>query len=494
MKTKQLFCPAAWRCAALAAILLVITSTLVAPAATVYDFATDWSDSANPNGSWSYNEGSNPLPHVNWWQRNFGGWAVAQPGWARSEDGLNRVPFWFKSNGSEVWSGVALWQPGDVLVHTADNQNGMGNGPANVTWTSPFMGVINLSGGVWMERDIGRGNGWTLYKNGAALTGGNIFSGDPYSRTNPFAFALGSGGAAAITGIPVVPGDVIKLEFVKTSDYGDFVGMNFTVTPVAPLNVDIDADFPFTVITQPGFYSFNVFDSSGSTLSKTFSGVDTNTVPTGVATLTVSAPTLIITRERTETPANSPPFTLNALYRDFMAVAGGPFTITLQGLATNTWFDVSFYAYDNGNALSADANTDTFTSTTSGASSPSASITYGLAGGGLVSSNSQCRVTLRVKSDSDGTLTFTESSSGPQGGPVLNGLQVATVPQLAIQRVGSLVRLNWKQAQNCTLQKSGDLLGWTDFNPPANTATDGFLDLATTNQSSFFRLARPLQP
>ena len=480
----------------MAAILLVITSTLVAPAATVYDLAADWSDTTNPHGPWSYNEGANPLLLAFPPSSSFSN--ADQVVWSRSINSPdhNSLPGCFKSGGSEII--VHDWLPGDVVMHSTDQQNGAGNGPGNFTWTSPFAGVINLSGGVWRGRDIGRGNTWTLYKNGTALTSGLIHSeypnpGDPYSRTNPFAFALGSGGAAAISGIPVVPGDVIKLELVKTSVYGDFVGVNLTVMPAAPLNIDIDADFPFTVITQPGFYSFNVFDSSGSTRTKTFSGVDTNTATTGSATLTVSAPTLFSTRDRPSTPANSPPFTLNALYRDWMG-GGSPLTITLQGLATNTWFDVSFYAYDDSNAMNPVANTDTFTSTTLGASSPSASITYGLAGGGPVSSNGQYRVMLRVKSDSDGTLTFTESSSGPQGGPVLNGLQVATVPQLAIQRVGSLVRLNWKQAQNCTLQKSGDLLGWTDFNPPANTATDGFLDFAPTNQSNFFRLARPLQP
>ena len=69
------------------------------------DLKVDWSDAANPNGVWTYREGSNALPHVAWWQRNAGGWTSAQPGWADSEDGNDRAPFWFKS-----WlMGVKSW-------------------------------------------------------------------------------------------------------------------------------------------------------------------------------------------------------------------------------------------------------------------------------------------------------------------------------------------------------------------------------------------------
>lgn len=73
------------------ALLLFITSTLRLSAET-YDLVGDWSENANPNGVWAYREASNPLPHVEAWQRNLGGWDSPQSAWADSEDGNNRLP------------------------------------------------------------------------------------------------------------------------------------------------------------------------------------------------------------------------------------------------------------------------------------------------------------------------------------------------------------------------------------------------------------------
>jgi hypothetical protein len=80
-----------------------------------------------------------------------------------------------------------------------------------------------------MARDIDRSNTWTLLRNGVTLTSGDIFSGDPFNRANPFAFANGSGGPAALEGIQISKGDVIELRIEKTSWDGDFVGVNFAI-------------------------------------------------------------------------------------------------------------------------------------------------------------------------------------------------------------------------------------------------------------------------
>ncbi len=193
----------------------------------IYDLKAQWSDASNPNAVWSYNEGLNPLPHVDAWQRNGGGWGVNQPGWARSEDGSNRLPFWYKSNGSENF-GPDI-QAGDIVIHSWDTTNGVGNGQGNVTWTSPTAGSITISGSVWSARNIGRTNHWSLTRNGNLLSGADISAANS-SRAAPFNFTAGSGGAAVLANIPVAPGDVIKLQVERTSFFGDFVGVNFTVT------------------------------------------------------------------------------------------------------------------------------------------------------------------------------------------------------------------------------------------------------------------------
>ena len=194
-----------------------------------YDLKTQWSNTVNPNGVWTYRQGSTALPKVAWWQRNLGGFATAQPGWAKSEDGNNRIPFWFKSSATPTFAHD--WLAGDIVVHTTDSGNGVGNGPANVIWTAPAGGTISITGGVWMGRDIGRSDHWTLFKNGISLTDGGIASGDAFSRAHPFSLTAGSHGAAAVTNVSVVKGDTIQLRVnvVNANDGGDFVGVNFTV-------------------------------------------------------------------------------------------------------------------------------------------------------------------------------------------------------------------------------------------------------------------------
>jgi hypothetical protein len=199
----------------------------IASAATSYDLVKDWSDVANPNGVWTYREGTNALALIpNWTPLPS---PVIQPAWAPSADSGNFLPAWFKrrSNNPERLEVLT----GDVVVHSTDDFNGRFSGIANVIWTSPINGVIDISDAVWMTRDIGRGNEWNLWLNGVSLTSGNIFSGDPFNRANPFHFANGLGGPAALNDIAVSTGDVIELRIVRTTTFGDDVGVNLPSPP-----------------------------------------------------------------------------------------------------------------------------------------------------------------------------------------------------------------------------------------------------------------------
>jgi hypothetical protein len=206
---------------------VAILAAAGAGSADVYDLTDNWSDSDNPNGAWAYREASNALPHVDAWERGWDFWDDAQPGWAESETGNNRIPFWFRAVGVENFDHD--WQVGDVIVHSTDDASGVGNGPANVAWTSPAAGSANLSGAVWMGRDIGRANNWTVYHNQTVLTSGHIESGDAYSRNNPFDLADGSGGEDVLKELALARGDELRLEFVRTTQYGDFIGVRLTI-------------------------------------------------------------------------------------------------------------------------------------------------------------------------------------------------------------------------------------------------------------------------
>lgn len=215
-----------------------LLSTL--PAAIVFDLKTDWSDFANPNGPWSYRQGNDVLPHVNDWQGLSGDFTGVQPAWARVETGNANLPAWMKIASP---AGIPTdWQLGDIVTHSTDDFNGVGSGPSNVIWTSPFNGMIDVSGGVWMGRDIGRGNHWDISKNGTSLTGGDIFSGDLFNRNNPFLFSAGSGGTVVLNGIPVAVGDVLRLQITRTSLPGDYAVVDLAVTATADVSGDFDHD------------------------------------------------------------------------------------------------------------------------------------------------------------------------------------------------------------------------------------------------------------
>ncbi len=244
--------------------LAVSTLGLIGASSAQFDLTAQWSDTANPNGPWSYNQGTTPLPAQTSWLP--GSYPIPQPCWAVSATGLGHVPVWIKQR--SLPTGVSICGPvpvsivdacvGDVIVHSTDGSS-VGSANANVTWTSPLVGAIDICGGVWMMRDIGRANTWRLHKNGLLISQGTVFSGDPYSRASPFPLSQGSGGSAALSGLPVTTGDVIRLEIVKASSAGDFCGVTLTIsqsstapTSCAAGTVGIGLGGPFDVLTING--------------------------------------------------------------------------------------------------------------------------------------------------------------------------------------------------------------------------------------------------
>ena len=207
------------------------------------DLEADWSDASNPNGVWTYREGTDALPSVPDWTPLSIAPSV-QPAWAPSVTSGNYLPAWLKST-TDNPEGMDFLV-GDVVVHSTDALNGAFSGVSNIIWTSPINGAIDISGAVWMARDIGRSNTWELLLDGVSLTSGAISSGDPFDRDNPFDFAAGSGGPLVLDDIAVSIGDVIELRIVKTSGFGDIVGVKLTITPY------LIVDMPIPGLTQWG--------------------------------------------------------------------------------------------------------------------------------------------------------------------------------------------------------------------------------------------------
>jgi MYXO-CTERM domain-containing protein len=200
--------------------------------ASVSNLQSDWSEISNPFGPWALREGTNALPHVDAWQRTLGGWTAHQPGWARSEDLNTRLPFFFRSNGTETFAHD--WAEGAIVVHSTDAVNGVGSGHANLAFTVQNTGTLTATGGLWIGRDIGRSVRFDVLLNGVALTGGVLASGDAFSSADPFGLAEGTGGPGALDGLGVTAGDVFELRFTTLSSAGDFVVIDLTIDNPVP--------------------------------------------------------------------------------------------------------------------------------------------------------------------------------------------------------------------------------------------------------------------
>lgn len=192
---------------------LALAVTCVSALGTNFDLKSDYSTTSNPNGPWSY-LANDSVPG----QSIRGGDAFADPPGAPLVWGGN-ILGWSQANGSEVANGTPLdLLTGDIYAHT---------GPVSVQWQSPLDGTINLQGGIWMLRDIGRANSFELLVNGAVESSGGIASGDPFNRANPNTFGF-SGAVQA--------GDVVEFR-VSNLGTGDYIGLNLSIdlTPSTPV-------------------------------------------------------------------------------------------------------------------------------------------------------------------------------------------------------------------------------------------------------------------
>lgn len=193
---------------------LLLASPSATTAATIWDLSADWSNAANPNGPWAYRQGSNPLP------------ALTGGGWAPGTQTGNFLPFWARATASNV----AGFQAGDIVVHSVDPQNGNPSlGEANVTWTSPVSGVVDVSGLLFYAQfPLSRSNDFVLTLNSVVLATGTVSEANGYDRSNPLQFAA--------SGLAVQPGDVLQLTVSRTAGQSDgsIAGVGLTITQVVP--------------------------------------------------------------------------------------------------------------------------------------------------------------------------------------------------------------------------------------------------------------------
>lgn len=215
--------------------LLAIVNGM-ASAAVVYDLATDWSNEANPNGVWSYNDSNGPIVvHQTDWAPHETFWS-GQNAWANAATGPGHIVAWLKSEkdlGIQT-NGTYDLAVGDVNTHTWDsNSSSETSNLSSVTWTAPVAGTYRIEGNLWQAFFEGtRSADGSVLVNGASIATVSLFDGDPYSRAFPFAFGPNTA--------TMMAGEKVEIRLTTSSFVGTHVGVNLTVTRLAPY---LEADF-----------------------------------------------------------------------------------------------------------------------------------------------------------------------------------------------------------------------------------------------------------
>lgn len=160
---------------------------------STFNLHDDWSDTDNPNGLWEYRDAAGELITArseNWLAGDLG---PQQTAWANGDGGVG----WAKSVGN---------------APTLDFPAGWvgGQGPAQLWWTSPGLGEVTFSGGVYLARHGDVNQMWEIRTKDRMLTTGELVAGQTdVSSGNPMSLESGNGGAGALTAI-VDKGDAIR--------------------------------------------------------------------------------------------------------------------------------------------------------------------------------------------------------------------------------------------------------------------------------------------
>src|SRR5262249_5593973 len=152
-----------------AAAILLTSFPLVAQ---TYSLRNDWSDTSNPNGPWSYLQGTTVLPHqvsICCLSTSFGPDPAFGGAWAPGSQAPGFLPLWAKTIGDRGIDSTA----GDVLVHSVDSANGKPVlGEATLQWTSSASQTVNISGCIWYAHSaFNRSNDWSLTLGSTQLAG-----------------------------------------------------------------------------------------------------------------------------------------------------------------------------------------------------------------------------------------------------------------------------------------------------------------------------------
>jgi hypothetical protein len=223
--------------------------------AASYNLAADYSDSANPNGAWSYIYDGNALAHQTSPVANGNHLIPAVPagGFFGAGNDLNQnTPFIFKAgvNGSSAGLTNSDFTAGDIVIHSPND----GTKNLTIVWKAPTAGTVSdlMSSAWYAHSTVARSNDVTLSLVGAVTTQLGAWTISSTEHQN-------RGNAATYTGGPftVNAGDLITLSFLKTaglpvgSDFGSLAGVAMSLN-FAPVATPIPAALPLLMTGLAG--------------------------------------------------------------------------------------------------------------------------------------------------------------------------------------------------------------------------------------------------
>ncbi len=197
-----------------------ITAATSANADVIYDLKSDFSESQNANGTWTYRDGNDTLASAaNWNSLGVNAWA----------DGQTAEPAWLQAP-TDNFNSFDVGQ-GDIIIRTADGEVydcscSEDFNPTNVIWTSDIDGQVNITGNIWKIRDTIEKTYWKLSLNGQMLVEGSLRSDDGNDSVNPQSFTEDED----LENIQINQGDVLMLAVYNAAGYGDFAAANLTIT------------------------------------------------------------------------------------------------------------------------------------------------------------------------------------------------------------------------------------------------------------------------
>jgi len=186
-------------------------------AGIISNLATDWSNTVNPNGLWTYAQATTPLV----FDATLDEWTADANATLSDHDYL---PLWGQVTPGDA-NGVD-YVAGNIVVHSVDSANGTpANGEATLLWVSPFTGLLDITGDIWFAHSQfpTRSNDYTLMLGSTVLTTGSVNQGDS---------SLGAPIQWNFLSVPVTTGEVLSLVIQRSSGQtlGSFDGVNLTLS------------------------------------------------------------------------------------------------------------------------------------------------------------------------------------------------------------------------------------------------------------------------